>query len=196
MRLKSSNGKFIINDLTGKRFGKLLVVALLPERNKNRQTMWLCKCDCGGEKVVCSGHLCERKGTKSCGCLVDKPAGLTTLIAQYRCRAKKQGYSFTLDDASFCLVTSSPCYYCGVLPTKTRTGTNGDRPYSWNGIDRQDSSQGYELWNCVPCCPTCNFAKSDMTPNEFHAWLDRVSVYHQGRFGEVNAIGEILSQCA
>ena len=54
-------------DLIGKRFGKLTVVSLA-EGTKNGYLCWLCKCDCGNEKIVTSQAL--RIGhTKSCGCL-------------------------------------------------------------------------------------------------------------------------------
>ena len=55
-----------IIDLTGQRFGKLVVIKRVP--NKNKRTMWLCKCDCGNEVEVRSDQL--RGGiTNSCGCL-------------------------------------------------------------------------------------------------------------------------------
>lgn len=55
-----------IIDLTNERFGKLMVIKRAP--NKNKRTMWLCKCDCGNEVEVRSDQL--RGGiTKSCGCL-------------------------------------------------------------------------------------------------------------------------------
>lgn len=54
-------------DLTGKRFGRLLVV----ERDgfdKNRKAMWICQCDCGSTCSVRANHL--RRGLiNSCGCL-------------------------------------------------------------------------------------------------------------------------------
>ena len=57
--------KFI--DLTGKKFGKL--TALEPVgKNKRREIMWLCQCDCGNQIVV-SGYQMRRNHTKSCGCL-------------------------------------------------------------------------------------------------------------------------------
>lgn len=37
-------------DLTGKRFGRWLVIERSPNRKK--AVMWLCRCDCGTEKVV------------------------------------------------------------------------------------------------------------------------------------------------
>jgi len=61
-------GKFI--DLTGKKFGKLLVISQ-SSRAKNNSIRWLCKCDCGKEVIVQGGHL--RSGhTTSCGCLQTK----------------------------------------------------------------------------------------------------------------------------
>lgn len=53
-------------DLTGQRFGRLEVLSKEPTR-EDRQTRWLCKCDCGSLYTATSYAL--RKGkTKSCGC--------------------------------------------------------------------------------------------------------------------------------
>lgn len=55
-----------VNDLTGKRFGKLKVI----ERAENTEkggTTWLCKCDCGNEKVIRGSSLISGS-TISCGC--------------------------------------------------------------------------------------------------------------------------------
>lgn len=52
-------------DLTGQRFGML--TALEPAENIGSMTAWRCRCDCGSECVVMTGHL--RGGhTTSCGC--------------------------------------------------------------------------------------------------------------------------------
>jgi len=56
-------------DLTDQRFGKLTAVSRAD--NIGRDTAWLCKCDCGSERVVRTAAL--RKGeVRSCGC--DAPA--------------------------------------------------------------------------------------------------------------------------
>lgn len=44
-------------DLTGKRFGKLVVVSRFPENAKNGKSRWLCKCDCGKESIVVGTQL-------------------------------------------------------------------------------------------------------------------------------------------
>lgn len=59
------------NDLVGKRFGKLTVVRLAqPRKIPSGKTtyFWVCKCDCGNETEVSSGHLTSGH-TLSCGCL-------------------------------------------------------------------------------------------------------------------------------
>lgn len=54
-------------DLTGEKFGRLLVVARA-KNNKDGRAMWHCICDCGSERVVMGKSL--RNGhTQSCGCL-------------------------------------------------------------------------------------------------------------------------------
>lgn len=57
-----------INDITGVRYGKLVVIGATPERTKGGDVRWLVRCDCGAEKVVPGGHL-RSGGTRSCGCL-------------------------------------------------------------------------------------------------------------------------------
>ncbi len=53
-------------DLTGQRFGRWLVISQTPYRS-SKSVMWLCRCDCGTERLVNGANL--RKGiTKSCGC--------------------------------------------------------------------------------------------------------------------------------
>jgi len=54
-------------DLTGKKFGRLLISSYVG-RNHRRQSIWSCICDCGNSITVVSTQLKVGK-TKSCGCL-------------------------------------------------------------------------------------------------------------------------------
>jgi len=59
-----------MKDLTGQRFGKLVVDKYIG-KNKYGQSIWLCKCDCGNiEKIL--GNSLKSNRTKSCGCLYMK----------------------------------------------------------------------------------------------------------------------------
>lgn len=54
-------------DLTGQRFGRLLVLYECG-RSKDGHVLWKCRCDCGNECVVSSDAL-RKQLTQSCGCL-------------------------------------------------------------------------------------------------------------------------------
>src|SRR5574343_1342997 len=58
-------------ELTGRRFGRLTVVAY--DRGSRQGAMWQCQCDCGGKKSVPAYRLIDGI-TKSCGCM--RPAQL------------------------------------------------------------------------------------------------------------------------
>lgn len=51
--------------LTGQRFNRLVVLRRVENDNEGR-AMWLCKCDCGNERVVC-GKLLRNGHAQSCG---------------------------------------------------------------------------------------------------------------------------------
>lgn len=56
-----------LDDLTGKRFGRLVVLNR-EGTTDNRHTIWHCKCDCGNECTALATNL-KRGLVKSCGCL-------------------------------------------------------------------------------------------------------------------------------
>ena len=71
-------GKSLV-DLTGQRFGKLVVIRRTEER-QHGSAVWECKCDCGNTKFVNTNNL-RNGNTKSCGCS-RKGKGLVDLTGQ------------------------------------------------------------------------------------------------------------------
>lgn len=57
----------IIRNLTGEKFGRLTVLKYIG-KSKTHQKLWLCKCECGNEKITTTAYL-SSGDTKSCGCL-------------------------------------------------------------------------------------------------------------------------------
>jgi len=56
-------------DLTGRRFGRYVVLGEAPRPASRRAFLWLCRCDCGNERAVRTVPLTS--GTsRSCGCLM------------------------------------------------------------------------------------------------------------------------------
>lgn len=58
-------------DMLGKRFGKLMVISAQPSNNRGDR-MWLCRCDCGVEKIL-KGRNLLIGDTTSCGCKARGP---------------------------------------------------------------------------------------------------------------------------
>jgi hypothetical protein len=65
-----------IIQLVGQRFGKLLVIKF-SHVNRHKQSLWVCKCDCGNTKCILSNNL--RSGrSNSCGCVTKDNALVST----------------------------------------------------------------------------------------------------------------------
>lgn len=82
----------LLIDLTGKKFGKLTVLKRIKIQDE-KEPHWLCKCDCGNEKIV-RGQDLRYGNTKSCGCLVSY---LETYLKSYFNKNNfyyKEQYSF------------------------------------------------------------------------------------------------------
>lgn len=140
----------------------------------NGEKRWLCGCVCGTLRVVRQVNLI-RRATKSCGCLRRErrrlPGGLgaaRTVYRTFRNRARLKGWEFTLSEHQLYSLLLRPCYYCGAVPKvqKGRRRKRGSAEYvhetvTFGSVDRKDSSKGYTLPNCVPCCETCNTRKRD-----------------------------------
>ena len=81
-------------DITGQKFGKLTVIKRVGS-DKNYNTLWLCKCECGNEKVVARYRLINGN-TSSCGCAkkihfsnLNKIHGLSNTKIYYAWRSMK-----------------------------------------------------------------------------------------------------------
>ena len=68
-------------DLTGEKFGKLLV--LRRGGYKSKVLHWVCKCDCGGKTLVRTNNLTTGH-TKSCGCVRNRPSQESPWHTEYQ----------------------------------------------------------------------------------------------------------------
>lgn len=174
-------------DMTGQKIGRLTVIKRI-ENLSASDALWLCKCECGNEKIVSRPRL--RAGyTQSCGCLYiesrtkKRPhfkcqlpkgeAARRKILYQYKRSAAKRDLIWKLTDEQFNNLINQNCFYCNASPLKTRiVSTNGSLQY--NGIDRVDNNEGYVENNVVSCCHICNHAKCKMSKNEFVEWIQKV----------------------
>lgn len=171
-----------VKDRTGQRFGKLTVIRFVD--TKPGHARWLCRCDCGNETIVTAGNLLKAVGC-GCGQVASRVAGRSPgetarlrVLGQYQRNAQRRGFSWDLSDEDFDGLTSSDCFYCGQPPgTVYRSGKYEGGEFTYNGLDRRDSTAGYLPDNVVACCPLCNRAKSDMSYGDFMAWLARLTAH-------------------
>lgn len=176
----------IASQLEGQQFGQLLAISATDKRNHNKTIMWLCRClNCGTEVTVSSTKL-KNSEINSCGCMEHVrsartspgESGFNSILNDYRQGAKRRGLEFNLSKDEFRELTSSNCTYCGLSPSSISYGSKGAKKeygkYTFNGIDRLDSSIGYEMNNCVTCCTECNLAKGSRSYDEFIDWINRV----------------------
>lgn len=70
--------KSFTQNLTGRKFEKLLVIEPAAKKDKHNHARWLCKCDCGNFVEVYAYHLKSKtQPTKSCGCLLGNKKDIT-----------------------------------------------------------------------------------------------------------------------
>jgi hypothetical protein len=186
-----------INNLRIIDYVKTIKIKIKNRKSPYSQTVWKCQCDCGKIIELKRSNLISGN-TKSCGCLLkanyDKlknkgiqnnilPKGIAALNAyygNYKYRAKKNKLCFELNKSEFENIIYKNCYFCGTEPNRQfpSNGKLKSRPYNGyifiNGIDRKDSSKGYYLDNCLPCCSVCNNAKSDLDINFFLDWIQKL----------------------
>jgi hypothetical protein len=95
----------------------------------------------------------------------------TRVYTQYSSAAKKRGHSFSLTKDEFYDIIEKSCHYCGGAPSNVMKTKNANGEYVYNGVDRFDSSRGYETGNVFPCCKNCNYMKRDLSYDEFIAHI-------------------------
>lgn len=183
-----SCGCLTFTDLTGQRFGRLVVLAWAGSGPGSpatgRRSRWLCKCDCGKETAITPFRLASGY-TKSCGCK-GGPGGedaaeqaLNRFLSNYRRNASYRGIAWNLSDGEFARLVTLDCHYCGAAPSmQARPWDDARGDYLFNGLDRADNDRPYGAGNALPCCPKCNHAKRDMSYEEFLAWIARLASYH------------------
>lgn len=172
--------------LPGAKINRFTIIKF-SHKDKRHRKWWLCRCDCGKEKTV-HGSAMISGNTKSCGCLArevkastrlpDNHSEITAIILGYKRHARGRGLDWDLKREEVELIIKKPCHYCGSQPSNLKKTKNslGDG-FRYSGMDRVDSSDGYNPKNVVPACKVCNYAKSNMSLDEFKSWAKQISSF-------------------
>lgn len=141
-------------DLSGQKFGRLLVLEF--HDSKNGRARWECACDCGGTAIVMSANL-RRGTTGSCGCLQRERTSQARRIHGHSKRTAE--YRAWNAMKSRCTNPSSAQYHLWggrgikVCERWASSFTNflkdvGYRPTNKHSLDRIDDNGDYCPENC------------------------------------------------
>lgn len=152
------------------------------------ESMWSCECKgCGNIFKSRSHNIKNRIGCISCTASlksarrhskIDHYGYINRLFRDYKKGAIRRNLDFELNFDDFYKLLIGDCHYCQSKPIEHK----GGKPYmvktlpplKRNGVDRLDSSIGYVEGNVVSCCTKCNYAKHEMTVEEFKRWIEKL----------------------
>lgn len=161
-------------DLTGVRFGRLVIIKR--DATKNKRTHWLCECDCGTIKSIGAQNLKHpnpKCRVSSCGCYQREQARrFATIHGQSQSvemkmfwgakkRAKEKDLAFNIEPSD--ILIPKTCPYLGIPIFVNGKKQTPNSP----ALDRVDSSKGYVKGNIQVLSNRANTMKHDAAFEEF-----------------------------
>lgn len=192
--------------LIGQIIGPFKVLSTIREETLSggKITKYECECvKCGSLSIKQLHHI---KGFKGEGCLecTNKLTRKPTLSIEernyknYKSKIEKQTNKiFDLSFEEFDSITKLNCCYCGtepIFPERFKNEFKNREVVYFNGIDRIDSTKGYILQNCVPCCSRCNSMKSDLKQIEFLEHIKKIYKFNQSSTTSRNDVASSESE--
>lgn len=166
----------------GDKISKLTVKKILEKDNRSGIYL-LCICECDNEVTIRSDTFRNGKFNNCLKCGIWSSFDqMSYIYSSYKDCAKDRNIIFNLNKEEVENIVFKNCYYCDSIP-RERLIKRGKKYKSikYNGIDRIDSSKGYIADNILPCCYTCNIAKSDLTYEEFIDHIENIYLNLKGK---------------
>lgn len=156
-------------DLTGKRFGKLVVVR--EDLTQKPDRCWVCQCDCGNTKTIIGSSL-KQGVSNSCGCSKGEwirqskiTHGLSSSLAykmwqQAKLRANRKNILFDLHPSDIHIPEFCPLLGIPLVAGEKKHHANSP------SLDRLRPELGYIKGNIAVISYRANSIKQDATPEE------------------------------
>ena len=109
----------------------------------------------------------------------DKQRLLKRLWSGKKSSTKRRQLTIDITYEQFVELSLSPCGWCGGEPSNVLKYS--DLRLAYNGIDRINSSKGYDWENCVPCCRFCNTLKAALPAAVWLDFINDVVYLHSGK---------------
>jgi hypothetical protein len=182
---------------------KIMEWKIIEEINKQMATRmrkhYIIECSCGYQRTVMTSEwkrFLEDKNTahlnKKCQkCLskdrVDRLSykdAYEQIYSANKRQAERAGKIFTISLEESINLYKDNCFYCNTAPSNRHQIRHAKRFFNYSGIDRIDSSMGYENGNVVSCCFNCNRAKSNLGQKEFIDLISKIYINRVQRLSE------------
>jgi hypothetical protein len=145
-------------------------------------TKWKCRNVNTGKEFLYGGAYLHKLGSRvQTKFSNESQYGLRNfLYRSSKANAASRKHSFNLTFEEFNHIISQPCHYCGAEPREAskellvKRGDTHQPTIRYNGIDRINPNIGYQVDNCVPCCPICNYMKHTQQKEDFLKQVERI----------------------
>jgi len=128
-----------IKDRIGKVYNRWTIIAFSHSKGGGEGTFYLCRCECGTEKVVSYRSLRDGR-SKSCGCLQRDGRSEPHLVSARSVYNASSGYKDGCSFEKFLELSQLPCYYCGSPPAnRYNTYVNSKNEKKANAISVPDA---------------------------------------------------------
>lgn len=164
------------NKYINKHYGICIVLEFIGYKQvgKRNRAFFKVVCKCGRKWEARADSLWRLQSCGNCLNWQEGLAAFSELYGTYKKRSLEKFGKFELNKDQFRKITKQLCYYCEASPSNIAKKKWHNGAYIYNGIDRFDNNIGYTLENSIPCCKTCNYAKRNLTFDEFNNWIKRI----------------------
>lgn len=182
---KVKNPKCKRKDYTGLKFGNLTFMKF--SRIESKHTYWIVKCDCEKEIEKRASSVTHGVINRSCGCkrgISNVKDGnivnIKRIYRNYEHGAKNRNIKWNLNLEEFQSFIDKNCHYCNCPPNSILKALNKYHgEFIYNGIDRIINELGYNMKNCVTCCKFCNYAKNNLTTDQFLNKIKEIAIHQK-----------------
>lgn len=169
-----------LRDLTGKMFGKLIVIKhshITKTKYNSSVHHWECKCECGNFTIV-RGDCLYRNITKSCGCIKNNSTKHSktwkgyedisaTLFKQIKWSAQERKIQFELNMSQLWDLYINQNKKCALSGIELNFPKSALDTSSNASLDRINSNKGYTIDNVQWVDKRINFMKYTLQSTEF-----------------------------